>query len=456
MRRTVCALALCGALFSMVGCGGESEEPPSAADVAMSVDAERLAETWPVAMATEESFVAYAQHAGWSSLLMKRNYMDAVEQLGKSGGLDAARAHAELAALYRQAALLSANALVETYGVTPEATDPLGTQHLLTVSYALQGDLEKARAASGALGDVDDPTQVWHAPWKTWLAGDAAWPPDLSGLPVDLGEPTVGGRPTLGSLPHFSLPELGGNDAKRDMSDPSALVLLALWHDAAAKLAAGDKAGIVDTYRAGYRLPIEPAVAVGDALPMSFLFGSDLLVPGDGNFLADLHGDQGVKAIDKHEASSLLAHLAVKSRGDAGKMDAERAIDLVTQLRAELVEASAAKTGGEVQRHQRTFADVAYVGALRSLALVAEVEGDREVSGLLRINALERSEKATACPVGMLALGAWDTSNRYPLRAQDILHAQARRFPSLEAARYGLDVLALRVSRERTGETPGL
>jgi len=456
MQRTLCALTLCGALLSLSGCGGEPEPPATEPAAETSVGADRLAETWPVMMATEDSFASYAKNGGWISLLMKRNYMAAVEQLGKTGGMEGARAHAELAALYRQAALLSANALVETYGVTPEPTDPLGTQHLISVSYALQGDLEKARAASAALGDVDDPTQVWHAPWKTWLAGDATWPPDLSSLPVDLGEPTVGGHPTLTDVPHFSLPERGGNDAKRDMADPAALVLLALWHDAAAKLAAGDGADIVDVYRAGYRLPVEPAVPVGKPLPETFLFGSDLLVPGDGNFLADLHGADGAKAIDKHADSSLLAHLAVQARGEAGKMDAERAIDLVTQLRASLVAASAAKTGGEVQQHQRTFADVAYVGALRSLALVAEVEGDREVSGLLRINALERSEKATACPVGMLALGAWDTSNRYPLRAQDILHAQARRFPSLEAARYGLDVLALRVSRERTGETPGL
>jgi hypothetical protein len=93
---------------------------------------------------------------------------------------------------------------------------------------------------------------------------------------------------------------------------------------------------------------------------------------------------------------------------------------------------------------------------LRSLALVAEKEGDRETSGRLRINAMELSSKATACPVGLMAMGAWDASNRYPTRAQEIVHTQARRFPSLEIARYGLDVMALRVSRERSGETPGM
>ena len=42
------------------------------------------------------------------------------------------------------------------------------------------------------------------------------------------------------------------------------------------------------------------------------------------------------------------------------------------------------------------------------------------------------------------------------IRAQDILHAQARRYPSLEIARYGLDVLGLRVNAERVNETPGM
>ncbi len=96
------------------------------------------------------------------------------------------------------------------------------------------------------------------------------------------------------------------------------------------------------------------------------------------------------------------------------------------------------------------------IGTLRSLALVAEIGGDRETSGKLRIDAFGRSAKATACPVGLLSLAAWDASNRYPLRALDILHGQASRYPSLEIARYGLDVLGLRVSHERTGETPGM
>jgi len=42
------------------------------------------------------------------------------------------------------------------------------------------------------------------------------------------------------------------------------------------------------------------------------------------------------------------------------------------------------------------------------------------------------------------------------MRAQDILHNQTGRYPSLEIARDGLDVLSLRVGTERTGETAGM
>ncbi|MEZ4240112.1 MAG: hypothetical protein R3F59_28970 [Myxococcota bacterium] len=239
------------------------------------------------------------------------------------------------------------------------------------------------------------------------------------------------------------------------MADPSALVALALWHDRVAEAAAGpDHVAQLKTLRASYRFPIEAAPPAAGDLPPELLFGSDLLVPDDAAFLADLEGPDGLGAVDAHADRSLLAWLAAHSEVD-DKLDAELATDHLAALRKLLVARSAAAAGGELAHH-RTFADVAWVGGLRSLALIAERGGDRETSGLLRIAALERSEKAAACPVGLLALAAWDASNRYPMRAQDILHAQARRYPSLEVARYGLDVLGLRVGSERIGESAGM
>jgi hypothetical protein len=407
-------------------------------------------------MATEESFGVFASKQGWISLVMGRNLKSSVEQLGPSGGPAGARVHTEAAFMFRQAALLSSHSLIETYAATPEPTDPVGVAHLLTVSYAVVGDLQQAKLQAARLADVaEDPTLAWHTPWATWLASGAEWPPQLADLPLELPTPASGVWPTVDRLPHYRLPEQG-TDSIREMGDPGALVALALWHDAAAALADPKQAAAARSVRAGYHLPAESAPAPVADVPMELLFGADIGTPADAQFLADLHGKAGLGAVEAHMDTSALAWIAFTSRGDSGKISTDRAVDVLTAYRADLMQACAARTGNEVQLHQRQFVDMVYVGAYRSLALVAELEGDREASGLLRINAMEKSQKATACPVGLLALGAWDASNRYPTRAQDILHALARRFPSLETARYGLDVMALRVSRERPGETPGI
>ncbi len=462
VRRAPFVLLLAAALAGCTCGGSPAKDPTPPAEVApaLAVEESRLDQTWVVKYADEASLGAYAQESGWVALVMKRDYGSAVRQLGPKGGLAAARAHAEAAALFRQAALAASFSYLEVYGKTPQPTDPAGVQHLLSVAHAMLGQLEEARAASDKV-PADDPTAAWHAPWKAWLATrgsatPAPWPPDLSTLPVTLPEPRPGEWPEPVEVPHYSLPELGGSTSKRDLGDPGLLLALALWHDAAAKLAAGEQHGLVATLRAGYRLPGEPPVLPAGDLPDDLMFGGDLLTPGDAAFLADLHGPAGIAAVEAHASTSLLAEVARLSRGASGKIDAQKAVELVTQLREALAARATAKTAGNAAAHHRIFADIAYTGALRSLALVAEVEGDREVSGLLRINALEHSAKHTACPVGMLALAAWDASNRYPMRAQDILHAQIKRYPSLEIARYGLDVLGLRVNSERVGETPGM
>ncbi|MBX2799174.1 MAG: hypothetical protein KTR31_15985 [Myxococcales bacterium] len=451
-----------GMAFAMViACTTSTPDVPTTPDVeAFGLPLERLDETWVVQLATEEALNPFATEPGWVSSVMKRDLGEAVKIMGRLGGLPAARAHADAAAQYRQAALIAANSLVEVYGKTPQPTDPVGAQHLVAVGHVLRGELPEARRAAEQLSAVErDPTDAWHAPWRGWLEGEGAWPPDLSSLPLSLPEPAVGRWPVAAELPHYSLPERTEDGrrsgVRRTMADPGALVALWLWHDAAAHTAAGEQGSLVDAYRAGYRVPAEGPVAPAGPLPLELLFGSDLLSPGDADFLADLHGDAGMDAVDAHADSSVLAWIASQARVE-GALDAERAVDEVAELRAALLERTTSEAGGASLGHHRQFADIAAVGTLRSLALVAEVAGDRETSGKLRIEAYGRSNRATADPVGLLALAAWDASNRYPMRALDILHGQATRSPNLEIARYGLDVLGLRVGHERTGETPGM
>lgn len=427
--------------------GGESgaptESPASAEKASMEAD---LTKTWAVGFADVSTWEAY-QTPGWITYVTKRDLRRSAEQLGAKS----ARSHAEAAVLFRQAALLSANAAIQTYAETPQETDPVGVAHLLTIAYALQGDLDEARKQSAKLDGVDDVTAAWHAPWKAWLAGDASWPPDLSGLPIELPPQEAGSWPTVEDAPHYAMPVQGAGDHAQDMGDPGALVALALWHDGLAKKLAGDPV-VVDLYTARYRLPIEGPVEGKGALPMSFLYASDFLVPEDAAFMADVTWGKGAAAVAAHTGSSVTAQLAEQARVD-GKIDAEKAVDVAVALRDGIRDAS--KGEGEIQRHHRWFADMAYVGLVRNLALLAEVEGDRDTSGKLRILARDQGVEHASDPQSLMALAAWDASNRYPSRAQEIIHQHAKTYPSLEAARFGLDVLALRVSRERV-ETPGM
>ncbi len=450
-RWTLVALFLGGA--PVLGCSGSDEAVDTAENG--ELPAELMAQAWPLSYATPAAQNALIdQSKGWVTLLTDRNYRTAVEQFGTEGGLATARGHAEAAGLYRQAALIAAYSFIQTYGLTPQDTDPLGAAHLLSVSYAVTGDLEKAKAQSKLLDGATDPTTAWHAPWKQWLASGAAWPPDLKALPITLPPPAPGEWPEVEGFPHYSLPERAGATTTVDMADPGALIALALWHDQAAKLAAGDKSSLVDTYVARYRMPVEPHVQ-GVALPNEMLFGSDYATPEDASFVAALVGDQGASAVDAFADKSLIAALALQSRVD-GKLNPEKALDLAANVRTQLIKDMQTKNNGQEDGGHRTFADIVQVGILRNLALVAEVEGNKEASGMLRINAMEKSDGPTGCPNGLLSLAAWDANNRYPSRGADILHQLIRRYPSLETARFGLDVLALRVSREGAKLPPGM
>jgi hypothetical protein len=451
-QRIAVTSALLG-LLGLTACSGGGDAAPDGADpvaeVAEGLDAARLEQGWPIQYAKVESFADF-QSRGWITLVQKRNLRDSAESLGQGPG--GARAHAEAASLFKQAALVSANAAIQTYAETPQETDPVGAAHLLAVAYALHGDLDKAREASARLDAVDDVTTKWHAPWKAWLSGDAAWPPDLSGLPLELPEPAPGVWPVLEGVPHYEMPVQAEGDHAQPMGDPGSLVALALWHEAAAR-ASNDDGDAIATYTARYRFPVESTASTAE-LPMHLVYASDLLVPADGAFLADLTGEKGAAAVDAHADTSLVAYLASQARQD-GKVNSETAADLASAVREQVKALASAKTENTVERHHVMFADIAYTGILRNLALVAEAEGQREEGGKLRLLAMEASQEHTGDPVALMSLSAWDAGNRYPSRAQEIIHQNSQFYPSLEAARFGLDVLALRVGRERV-ETPGM
>jgi hypothetical protein len=242
------------------------------------------------------------------------------------------------------------------------------------------------------------------------------------------------------------------------MGDPGALLALAMWHEAAARAAAPDDAAraAIGTYLARVALPAAAPAAATPELPPELMFGSDYLSPADAAFLTEARRGKSETdaAIAAWSDKSALAALAKAGR-DADGMNAEAITDGITRLREAFISGQAARAGQE-EGHHRTFSDVAANGLRRNLAIVADAVGDREAAGLLRILAMETDTLAASCPDGLMQLAAWDAGNRYPQRAQDIVHARIERFPSLEIARSALDALAVRVSRETPGQNPGM
>ncbi|MEM6928891.1 MAG: hypothetical protein AAF602_18270 [Myxococcota bacterium] len=444
-------------LAGLLACG-LSEPPATTPTAGLPLDDARLDATWVVQLVPDEALAPFAQEPGWVTLVVKRDIKSAVAQLGPRGGVAAARAHAEAAALFRQAARLAGESYVQTYaGPSAQPTDPAGTAHLVSVGHGLGGDLAAARTASTQARSLDgDPTRPWHAPWAIWLDRGTGTP-DLGDLPLELPPPSVGGWPELGAEPQYALTERSERRATRDVGDPLALVALGEWHAQAARLAAPELEPALDRLRAAQSLYGPPPASGEIEVPIGLLFGGDLLVSGDVDFLAAVRrasspGDVRT-AMATHRDDSVVAAIAEAARTDDG-LDPARVVDLAEDLRQALLARAAAARGGPEQGQDVQFADMARTGLLRSVGLVAEGLGDREVSGRILLAAWDTSHGAAADPVGRLWFATWDVTNRYPLRAAQTIHQESQRTPSLTAARLAVDVLNLRVNRENVGQGP--
>jgi len=225
-------------------------------------------------------------------------------------------------------------------------------------------------------------------------------------------------------------------------------------HDAAARQVAPADAAIMDEYLAPWRLPVEPAPALAAASAPVFddwLFGSYYLVPEDLGFLAQATTD-GVVAVDAWKDRSPLAAAVAPAITD-GQVVPDRMLDQAAWLGQQVEAAMATKGGGQDAFHE-PFARLAAVGALRAAMVVADANGQYRDAGVLRINALDRSVDSAADPVFLASVAAWDAGNKNALRAQELVHRLSQRYPAILAARYALDSLNIRMSRNAAPTAP--
>jgi hypothetical protein len=323
--------------------------------------------------------------------------------------------------------------------------------YLLGVSRWFRGDEGVAEALEALPASVDADIQARANAW----ASVEVWPPDLGDVSFP-DAPTgldPGSNPSLDSLPHYAFAEQSEKALTLDTADPTSLYLLSRWHEQAAAqlIGEGGEATVVQLL-APHRLPAEPDPAA-ELLPLddAWLFASTTLTSAeDAAFLADATV-QGLDAVEVWKDESPLAALLVDTIVD-GSILPDRVLEQGAAFRTQLLSAMHNRSESR-EDFQLTFVWMARIAVLRAGMVVADANDQYRDAGILRINSLEQMDSMKASlslakdPVFALSVAAWDAGNRNPVRAQQLVHELLGRFPSLIAARYPMDALNIRASR---------
>ena len=114
-------------------------------------------------------------------------------------------------------------------------------------------------------------------------------------------------------------------------------------------------------------------------------------------------------------------------------------------LELDILEAMKVNQGKE-EPFYPLFADFAEQSVLIAGVMVAERLEQREDSGRLRLNARDLACKFRDA-LFLTGFAAWDVANRYPLRAQDMVHKYSSDFPAFKVAGHPLGTLQIRLGR---------
>lgn len=418
-------------LIGLFACTGAPEPPPPPTDLPATLVPPAVVEgTWAVRLADDAARAPFEGAPGWSALFEGRPADAVVAFAADPAGRG--RAHAELAAVYAQAATLGARATVAVWGDDPQPGDPAEAPCVVAMARALLGG--GRTPGLGGCGKSPDAGLVGvDRAWAAWDGGAVDGPAaaGAEGLPV-----APGAVPDPGERGRWRLAETPPGTGTVEVADPGLLYALARAHLAAA----ADPWAPAIAAAFGPPGPA-PALPAGDA-PDAALFLSFAGSADDLRWLATggAAGEGGALAA----VARACATTTVDPACFVGEADA---------YAAHLVRAMGVRSDGPRDFH-RAFADRLAAGVLWAGLRLADARGDSDAAGRLRLALLERAEARVADPLVPLVVAAWDVGNRNTLRATELFHRVVDRAPGLPLARVPLDALHVRVARSAAPAAP--
>ena len=365
--------------------------------------------------------------------------------------------HSEYAAIYRQATVLHAHATEHMYNTDRQEEDGIDSLYLRGVARVLLGQSDLAKEDFSQLDDekLTLMSQQWGViastgfPSENPIVGHFVNQP-----PVQLGKKF---RPE--SVPHFSIRTTIEGETS-SITDTTELWVRSRWHEAMARLLAQSLTvdeRWVDVFLAPWQTPMESAHAAErsktilkelteEELDTSWMFLSRNLVPEDALFMYALQfTDSPVILLSEWADKSVLAQILQKCMVD-GLLDVPKVLDAAGHFETEILEAMKVSQGKE-EPFYPLFADFAEQSVLIAGVMVAESNGQREDSGRLRLNARDLALVNSKDAVFLTGFAAWDVANRYPMRAQDMIHKYSQDFPAFKVAGHPLGLLQIRLGR---------
>jgi hypothetical protein len=447
------------ALSTFVGCSGDGDSVATdqGAGVPLEVPAlwtdEDIKRTWVFKSADSAWRGKFEGDPAWTGLF-NRDYESA---LSGASGASAVRMHSEYASIYRQATLMHAHATNHLYDTDRQDEDGNDTFYLRGVARSILGEYDAAKSDFASL--ENEKLKTMSAQWLPIV--DGGWTADSSveGSFVNVPPVKHGAKFRPETVPHFSIATTV-EGVSADATDSTELWVRSKWHEAVARQAA-EQAGMdarwVDVFMAPWTVPMETAVAKAQSstiltelkpemMDESWLFLSRNLVSEDALFLYDLQfSENPSQTLSEWSGKSLLAKIVLGCLVD-DVLEVPKILDAAGQLELDMTEAMKASQGKE-EPFYVLFADFAEQAVLIAGVMVADRLGQAEAAGRLRLNARDLGLKNSKDALFLTSFAAWDVANKYPLRAQDLMHKYSGDFPAFKVAGHPLGTLQIRLGR---------